>query len=245
MPSISKPRRSSAPFLYKYSSAEHLDWLQSILLKHELYFPNPRELNDPTEARPKLFTSSQSALIQFFVNDFMTRNAGASPTFLATGIKQIHIFVPHYWPDRIIELLEEALHSELASHRIYSLTIRANNHTLWEHYALNHTGYCLEFENRGMPFALAQEVTYGDTVTLDLTDRDQINAFFIFSKTMDWKDEQEARIVLFPRGRPALVPFEPTLLRRVILGKNMTAANRKTIREWADMRVPPLIVEDE
>ena len=237
--------KTSAPFLYKYSSAEFLDRLQSILLKHELYFPNPAQLNDPAEARPKLISASPENLTRFFVNDFLTRKAGESPEFLARGIKEVHTFVPAYGSDLLTSLVAKALHDQLSTHRIYSLTTRPDNEALWKRYSLDHTGYCLEFENAGFPFVLAHDVAYGDTVTVDVTDREQVNAFLLFRKTMAWREEEEVRIVLFPRGQPAICAFEPVRLRRVILGRKMTPENKQTIRECCQIRIPQLLVVEE
>jgi hypothetical protein len=123
---------------------------------------------------------------------------------------------------------------------------------MWETYGGNHTGYCLEFANDGL-FSRAREVDYDD----ELIEMDVNNpsGMFFFRKTFKWKDEQEARIVMFPRGGDAflaifeagehpLVKFDATLLRRVILGKNMTLANRHQIRDWASQRNPTVLVLD-
>jgi hypothetical protein len=55
--------RPEGAFLYKYGSADHLEWLQPILLKHQVHFPSPPQLNDPQDARPRMIvTSKQQAL---------------------------------------------------------------------------------------------------------------------------------------------------------------------------------------
>ena len=52
------PRKSTATYFYKYSSPAHLEWLRDILLKHELYLPNLRELNDNNYGLPHLAVPS-------------------------------------------------------------------------------------------------------------------------------------------------------------------------------------------
>lgn len=77
---------------------------------------------------------------------------------------------------------------------------------------------------------------------------------FFFRKTKKWKDEREARIVMLPRAGPAFramfpdgenpfVKFEPSLLSRVILGRQMTSANCATIRAWGEERDRPVPIE--
>jgi hypothetical protein len=232
------------PFLYKYSSAQRLDWLKPILLQHQLYFPNPNQLNDPKDARPDLALASEQAVTRFFVNDFLSRNRNEDATFLAAGIKQFLSAVPRFGRDALLHELAKHFRLEMETHRIYSLTTRPDNAHLWTRYAENHTGYCLEFKNEDI-FRLALRVQYVDHAVLDVTDPEQITAFILFRKTRKWSDEEEVRIVLFPRGRPAVVPFAPDLLRRIILGRNMSAENRAAIRSWASARYPELRVSEE
>jgi hypothetical protein len=127
----------------------------------------------------------------------------------------------------------------------------ADDEYMWGAYGGDHTGYCLEFANEGL-FGYAKEVDYDDAL-IDMDINDPTGMFF-FRKTKKWKDEREARIVMLPRagdffravfpdGEKPFVRFEPSLLRRVILGTKMTAANRETIRAWAAQRNPPVPVE--
>ena len=67
----------------------------------------------------------------------------------------------------------------------------------------------------------------------------------LFLKTRRYEPEEEVRILRIPRGQPHIVPFEPTLLRWVILGRNMADEHRRTIREWCRVRVPDLLAVDE
>jgi len=240
------PTRTTAPFLYKYSSAECLHRLKTSLLDHTLYFPNPAQLNDKLEARPKLIPISREKALAFFARDFVQRHANhGSIEFLAQSIGQLFRTLETLTPEEISAEMEMLLHAELSTHRIYSMGRRADNERLWVKYAANHTGYCLEFENDGFPFLMAHDVDYGDKVTIDPTDDAQVDVYLLFRKTKDWEQEEEVRMVLFPRGQPAVRPFEPRRLRRVILGTGMTEDNKHTIHEWCQIRVPPLAVVEE
>ena len=238
--------RPSSPFLYKYSSADRLDWLEGILLEHRLYFPNPRELKDPREARPILARASMDRLMAFLVQDFFRRHAATMPLpDLARHVKEIHALPARLGTDWLLMKLSATLNLELETHRIYSMTTRPNNEYLWMTYAKEHTGYCLEFQNNGLPFILGQLVVYVDAVTVDITEPDEISALFLFKKTLAYKQEEEVRIIPFPRGAPSLVSFEPSLLTRIILGKGMSSADRDCINKIALRRVPALVVSDE
>ena len=134
--------------------------------------------------------------------------------------------------------MSKALHAELETLRIYSMSKRPDNMSLWAKYADDHKGFCLEFSNAGL-FAAAREVKYGDIVDFDPTDPEQMNAYFLFEKTLDWQTEEEVRLVA-PRGSRETVQFDPNLLTRIIIGEHMPEADIRVIREWANLRYPKL-----
>ena len=51
-----------ATHFYKYKAPpDNLEWLKDTVVRHQLYFPLPRELNDPAEARPILDISADAS----------------------------------------------------------------------------------------------------------------------------------------------------------------------------------------
>ena len=235
----------SGDYLYKYSSTARLDWLEGILLQHRLYFPNPKELNDPLEARPTLRSTDKGGLFRLIAGSFALDNARMDPKLLAQEIKNIQHMVLRFPLADLDASMERLFWKALSSHRIYSMTKRSDNSHLWERYAAGHSGYCLEFRNEGWPFLLAREVVYQDTITIDPTERTEHHAGFLFHKTTGWAPEEEVRLVLFPRGQPANVNFEPALLKRIILGSRMSRADRDAIQSIVSRRSPALTVSDE
>lgn len=240
MPIPARPKRSTVSHFYKYSSAEYLDRLESIVLRHELYFPNARELNDPADAKPKLAKSSLSKIMNLLLDKFIDNNPGLTPQDYLRARNEIAYNAPRFGTEVLLRMMANCLNLELDTIRIYSLSKRYNNMSLWAKYANNHTGYCLEFANEGL-FACTHEVIYDNVVTVDLTDPTQVNANFFFYKSNDWINEEEVRIVL-PRNSQATISFDPKLLTRVILGKDMSESNRTKILDWAQRRSPILVV---
>ena len=47
-----------------------------------------------------------------------------------------------------------------------------------------------------------------------------------------------------PLLRSPVVSFDPTLLTRIMLGKDMKSEHRSQIHEWADVRNPALLVTE-
>jgi hypothetical protein len=244
------PRTPTCRFFYKYSNADHLEWLRDILINHQVYFPSHVQLNDPRDGWPALRTIPLAEIVAFLVNDFIRRNPGAAPAWLADEVARIVTFSEGRGAVSVLRLMEDSLKREMERNRIYSLSMAADDKHMWETYGGRHTGYCLEFVNEGL-FAYAREVDYDDAlIEMDVGDP---TGMFFFRKTQKWKDEREARIVMlpradaframFPNGENPFVKFEPSLLRHVILGARMTAASREMIRAWAVERNPPVPVE--
>jgi hypothetical protein len=242
MPDLERP---TVPFLYKYGSAAHLEWLQPILLNHQLYFPSPAQLNDPKDARPKLIVTDKQECLRRIVNPFLAVNARLPLDRLAMDVRFMIDMVDRRDLEQLAEWVTPSFHRAMEKHRIYSMSTRADNKHLWTDYAADHTGYCLEFVNGGDPFRFARTVIYGDEIEIDFCNRDSIDSALLFKKIRTYEPEEEVRILLFPRGQPHEVAFDPTLLRRVILGRRMTEQHQSIIRAWCLARVPALPAVDE
>jgi hypothetical protein len=137
--------------------------------------------------------------------------------------------------------LTEILHAELKDYRVYSMSKRYDNLSMWAKYAADHSGYCLEFANEGPLFTSARDVLYSDILQMDVNDPDQTNGFWFFRKRPEWSNEEEVRLVL-PRNLGAKVKLDPRWLKRLILGKNVSEKNEQVIRTWASQRSPELAV---
>ena len=138
-------------------------------------------------------------------------------------------------------MLTESLHSELKDYRIYSMSKRYDNLSLWAKYAGEHSGYCLEFVNEGPLFDTARDVIYEDSLQMDVNNPDHTNGFWFFCKRPDWRNEEEVRLVL-PRGNGSRVKIDPRWLKRLILGTSVSEQNEQAIRAWARERGPGLAV---
>jgi hypothetical protein len=239
--SVPIPAKATCSHFYRYSSADHLEWLKEIILNHELYLPSLTELNDPADGRPKLARMSEDEMARFLISGVVERNPTLPFASLENEAAIIRYNVRLHGTEVLSEQMSELLNSELQGYRIYSLSKRPDNLALWAKYAGNHSGYCLEFRNEGPLFACAKEVTYGDATEMDVQNREHRSGYWFFCKRQEWSNEEEVRLVL-ARGKGSRVKIEPQWLTRLILGKNMTENNRKTIREWAKERQPELTV---
>jgi hypothetical protein len=53
------PTRPTVSHFYKYKGPERLDWLEPVILRHEIYIPSVAQLNDPIDCRPKIAPMSE------------------------------------------------------------------------------------------------------------------------------------------------------------------------------------------
>lgn len=223
--------------LYKYQSC-NLRRLKPIVTRGELYFPTPSQLNDPAEAKPRLAKLSLEKIFSFLYDKFVINNPGLSPTDYQRTKAHIEHNSTQLGSLVLLKEMTRTFHTELDAFRIYSISKRPDNMALWAKYADDHKGYCLEFSNSGL-FAAAREVSYGDVVDFDPTDPAQINAYFLFQKTLDWQTEEEVRLVA-PRGSEPISQFDPNLLTRIIVGQHMSDTEINVIRKWSNLRSPKL-----
>jgi hypothetical protein len=242
--SIPLPPQANAPFFYKHSSLaapEHLERLRTVIQKHELYLPNLDQLNDPADGRPRLAPLSAEEMSRFLYEKLVERSPQLSRRELKREKAIIEYNVQRHGTKTLQRILTEILHEELKDYRVYSMSRRFDNLSLWAKYAGDHSGYCLEFAREGPLFAKARNVLYEDSLQMDVNNPDHTNGFWFFCKRPEWSNEEEVRLVL-PRGMGSRVKLEPHWLKRLILGKNVSEHNEEMIRAWAGQRAPELAV---
>lgn len=238
---VPTPVRPTISHFYKYSSFEHPEWLKSIILEDKLYVPSLTQLNDPADGRPRLETLSEDQMVIFLFDAFAKNNPG-----LPNGVYQqqratIRYNVESHGIQWCMQECSSLLNKELKDYRVYSLSKRYDNLSLWDRYAAHHAGYCLEFANEGPFFAHAKEVIYGESTRMDVTNPEHRSGYWFFCKRQEWSNEEEIRLVGI-RGQPATVKIEPSWLTRVILGMHMSEADKELIRGWARQRKSVLAV---
>ena len=234
----------TATHFYRYQTCSHIERLEQVLIQHELYFPTAAQLNDPAECRPCIAVVSPRETARFLVRMFARAHPEASLEERAEVHARATDGIHRLGEEWTRQELTRLLHEHSSETRVFSMSKRWNNMSMWAKYADNHKGYCLEFANTGM-FTGAREVEYGDVVELDLTEPTAAKdaALRFFRKTADWSNEEEVRIVRPTSTEPG-VSFDPTLLTRIMLGKDMQPKHRRRICQWAGVRNPALLVTE-
>ena len=218
---IPVPVKATGSHFYKYSSfdSHRQEWLKDIIVHHRIYIPNLTQLNDPPDGKPKFALKTEEELFKFYYSGPMgvlKRNPRMSIAEQLLEGQRLNVALKREGTDYFMRQSVRLFYKEMEGWRIYSLSKRYDNMSMWAHYGANHTGYCLECANVGPFFGSAYEVIYGPSVEFDILDSDYWNGYWFCCKGRDWRTEEEVRI-LVPRKSVSIVPIEPSYLTRIIL----------------------------
>jgi hypothetical protein len=234
------PIRATGSHFYRYQSAEHLERLKPIILQHLLYLPSVAQLNDPTDCRPKIRPMSEEEMVTFLRNDYIRRNPVIALDLLQRHEAGIRRSIRIHGLEWFQRELSKILNSQMEQFRVYSLSKRFDNLSLWAKYAADHSGYCLEFANEGPLFEHVMEVVYGEYAPFDVNNSDKSAEFLVY-KRPEWSNEEELRLIR-ARGSGPQVKIDPRWLTRIILGRNMSPDRELQIRQWTKQRDGPLLI---
>lgn len=258
--------------MYKYLVAERID-----VLKHaRIRFSQPSALNDPIEMQPSLegagenpqvrssleqilaerfehallltyYMSPESHTLSF--DEFKARAEQEAPEtaqILSRGTEQAMFSLNDTeMLRRIRKEFYEAIDKEVG---VLSLTERPDNLIMWAHYAQQHQGFVIEFDETHPYFN--QKPTPDETDSLLkvkysvdrpaqalMTGMDVLD--MLLTKSKDWEYEQEWRLLRDlqeadlkmpnPMGDVHLFSFTPECLKGVILGARMLGKDRAEV----------------
>jgi hypothetical protein len=241
---IPSPARGSHFYKYSEFTGERQLWLKELIVEHRLFLPRLSQLNDPADGRPRLARKSEDQLFTFLYNSpfgVLGRNPGMTVEAQVKEAVILDANIRLHGVQTLMRDLAKSLNAELDDWRIYSLSKRYDNFNLWAKYSGSHTGYCLEFANMPPFFSMAMEVSYGESLEMDISNLDHLNGYWFFCKSEEWSNEEEVRVLVSRKSHPIL-KIDPSWLNRVILGWKMPEEERFQIRAWAKQRSPELKV---
>ena len=196
------------------------------LIKKQLYFSSPAELNDPYDCQADIAKSIQSAI---------KKTSGKQKAQLEQLPKQ----------DRVLKTLS----SMLVRSGVFSGSEKLLNPVMWSHYADGHRGIGLCYKiptsfilNKGMGMA---PVDYGDSLLAEWFETCAISfdTDFFFEvmkkeftvKGLLWEYENEIRLV---RSECGGVDFDPVFLKEVSFGLRTPEGDKELIRNIVGTNYP-------
>lgn len=219
---------------YKYGSFTKIDRVKPMICENKFYFATPSQLNDPSDCKNTLKDASEEEIEKWILeaNRKFSGNSRGDSCF-KEAIKKGIVADQREQAVKIINQIMDTRNG------VFSLTKRPDNMALWAKYADNHKGYCLEFSNLSR-FAYVHEVIYSEKIPFTLSlEEDPSQVEFLFTKSPEWSNEEEARIL----ASPGFYIFPKDALRGIILGEYCDEENEKQILSWIKERNANILVK--
>ena len=221
---MTKVRIAEWNVFYKYGTFSNMDRIKQMLCERKFYFASPSQLNDPSDCRNVVKDHSVEEIEKFLIEanrEFYGNTRGDA--YIKQGIKTFGITT-------LLDEMTKSFNKIMdTKYGVFSLAKRSDNMALWAKYADNHKGYCLEFSDLS-EFSNVYEVIYSNKVPLSLSLKiDPSEADFLYTKSKEWSNEEEARILSKP---PGIQVLPKNSFRGIILGEHCDEKNEKAVVTW-------------
>lgn len=220
-------------YLYRYRAVN--EFLTQILAENLLYFSSPEHFNDRFDCRipTELFSSPADA--RSYCNRLTSERWPSMPQDEKN--RRIDRFVS----ERRWKNTARDVQATIYNCGVLCLSERWDIPRMWERYAQDHTGVCLEFlaaDEKGLTGFGSDcfRVTYSEQLTFNLfADPWEQAKQILLTKSNEWSYEQEWRIILpAPDGASTagIWQFPPEFLAGVIFGYKADDATREQVKRW-------------
>lgn len=220
--------------LYKFRSlaGDAKERTRDIIVNNRLYWPNPKQLNDPFDCAPvPVFEGTQlqrQSYVRSLIKDFGAGYDKRSRKRIekATLAKNTTVI------EQAMAFQREQLRENVG---VCSLSARCDHALMWAHYADSHQGICVELRTMvpGFYFAAAYPVTYSaERPVINMINKGHGDLFerMILTKADFWSYEEEWR--LFDRDASGIRDLPPTTIKSVILGALISDIDRDMVISW-------------
>lgn len=233
-----------SPVLYKYRNWKD-DNHKNMLRQNEVYMSPPGKLNDPFDCRiyenHLKFVNTEKRKEEYILKSLKEH----SDYFIKKNISETEA------REILTERLKDTLHYQVRSevlrnefddkhYGILCLSENWESILMWTHYADDHKGYCIGFEQKWicLPslFGKVKRVNYSEEYPeIDPLNKDK-NSWELqyFHKSLDWKYESEVRALnLFSEenteNQSRIVVLENKYIKEIVLGLNTSETDKKEI----------------
>ncbi|WP_272022060.1 DUF2971 domain-containing protein [Olleya namhaensis] len=119
------------------------------------------------------------------------------------------------------------------TYNLCSFSEKNNNNLMWSHYTNNHKGFCVEYSDElfdffksNKKFLACGKVNYSQSPPLvESFEEDESKLFKIFfNKQLEWKYEEEFRVLFKCNGKTEFVEIENKFIKSVFIGSKCDAA---------------------
>lgn len=230
------------PILYKYRTWKD-EHHKNLLIKNELFLSPPSLLNDPFDCRiyenytEMLQTDEQK---EKFISESLERNSNY--------FKENKISIENarkIITERVADTLHFQVRSEVIGNQIDDkrigiacLSENWNSILMWSHYANDHKGYCIGFDEKwirfSQNFAKIKRVEYSNLYpeAKSLNKNELTYEQKYFYKSLDWKYEEEIRLMNIYKdeeNQNRVETLENKYIKEVIIGLNTSKKDKEEI----------------
>ncbi len=233
--------------IYKYQPY-NLFSLDNIL-KHQIWFSNPKILNDPFDGSfPSKIQEPTDKEWEFITEKILNKRypheiSSTEYSDLTLLSKKSEEFKKLVKSIAISKLLERFFPRK----KVACFSKTAKNLLMWSHYAEGHHGFCLEFDGNLEPFLGAEDVKY-DEVSLPFSIDDifsgqiEDTSKILFYKRSIWVYEQELRITIDEKKET--FPYSSNALKAIYFGIKMSNEYKRTLTILMNKMFPQVTVFD-
>lgn len=234
--------------VYKYRNWKD-DFHKDLLIKGQLYMAEPSSLNDPFDCKIYdnylKFVDSPEAKEQYILDSLEK----STDYFAENGISKEK--ARKILSERLSDTLHYQIRSQVTSEEIDDKHVgiacvseKWNSILMWTHYADNHKGYCIGFDEKYLRysqlFGKISRVTYSNIypelnpLTKSKEERD-IKHFY---KSLEWEYEDEIRLMKlyfdYTTEKPdRIINLENKYIKEVILGLQISKIDKNEIIQIA------------
>jgi len=208
-------------FLYKYR--DFGEFTNDIIINSQFYFSPPKSFNDPFDCNLffKEFYSRKE--IDKYKNDFLIRNPDIDPKILDNHFNGNE--------DTFYCKLKESKSQLIENTGILSLSKNYKSITMWSHYSKNHEGLVFELDVKKdysffYMFGIVDYIEEYELLSFSEDPKKELCNLFT-TKYIDWKYEEEIRIIDFDRYGTR--KFKKNLLKSILFGYRAKEENIKSI----------------
>lgn len=271
-------KRANIPLkLYRYRSMNNVSFVIDEICTGEIYLAHPKELNDPFDScslmksdQPAHYFTDQSvfrqSLREHFSDEFLNQvfkskdwynelmRLVAQESTSPENYKQAFQALVRVVMDELLDVNKAFNQMVHNTSRLACFTTKFDNLPMWSHYALNHSGVCLEYESKSITNVYMLNrlfPVYYSAVLPDMVERSigkvrpefGIMDYFLIHKLEDWAYESEWRLIynvgswyfglnevpeeFWTQGKKIQF-IRPS---RVLLGARISAEHEKLIRD--------------
>lgn len=223
--------------MFKFYNIPDLDTLDKIIgTNPTIKFSSVFDLNDPFELK---FNLKLNLNDEVHKDGFFKNNPNSSKSDFKNWKEQVKDNNGFLWYN------EQKTRNELSQKiSLCSFTLDNSNSLMWSHYTNNHKGICVEYEDSFSKFLISNtdfvgsdSVSYSEIPpTVDIAkDQKTIINKMLFNKQIEWKYEQEHRIVIWSKKNVDFIPFRQNFIKTVYIGAK---ANVELVSKVIDLCKP-------